>query len=56
MDEEQVLLHHYEYVLYDFCGDLKPKIPPNVVSTAFHYFKRFYLTTSVMDHHPKEIL
>lgn len=31
-------------------------MPPYVLGTAFHYFKRFYLYNSTMNYHPKEIL
>ena len=55
-DEERIILSYFEGTLKDFCYKFQPPMPKNVVGTAFHYFKRFYLYRSVMDYHPKEIL
>uniref|UniRef100_A0A1B6D0D8 Cyclin-like domain-containing protein n=2 Tax=Clastoptera arizonana TaxID=38151 RepID=A0A1B6D0D8_9HEMI len=54
--EEQTIVQHYKIKLYDFCKRMVPKLPQNVINTAFHYYERFFLTVSVMEHHPKEIL
>lgn len=55
-EDEQKLLRSYEYNLKEFCRRFEPPMLKCVVGTAFHYFKRFYLRNSPMDHHPKEIL
>ncbi|XP_075224490.1 cyclin H isoform X2 [Lycorma delicatula] len=54
--EERVLVRHYELQLRDFCHRFSPAMPRAVIGTSFHFFKRFYLSNSVMDYHPKEIL
>lgn len=54
--EAEILLTFFERKLMDFCLKFKPPMPKAVIGTAFAYFKRFYLSNSVMDYHPKEIL
>lgn len=54
--EESILLRQYELQLKEFCKRFEPPMPPYVLGTAFHYFKRFYLYNSTMNYHPKEIL
>jgi cyclin H len=55
-EEERVILLHYEYLLKQFLGRFDPPITmPSVVGTSIIYFKRFYLRTSVMEYHPKDI-
>ncbi|KAK7083080.1 hypothetical protein SK128_000866 [Halocaridina rubra] len=60
--EERMMVHSYENTLKDFCKkfrdprDSRIRMLPSVMTTAQHYFKRFYLYNSVMDYHPKEIL
>lgn len=50
------MVKRYEIRLRDFCKRFQPPMTRSVVGTAFHYFKRFYLNNSVMNHHPKEIM
>ncbi|XP_019853410.1 PREDICTED: cyclin-H-like [Amphimedon queenslandica] len=53
-EEESVCLY-YMKKLFEFCNVFRPPVPRGVLGTAGAYFKRFYLLTSVMDYHPKEI-
>ena len=55
-EESEVILRFFERKLVEFCNTFQPPMPRNVYGTAFQYFKRFYLSNSVMDYHPKEIL
>ena len=55
-DESELIQKFFERKLFDFCVKFRPHMPKNVIGTALQYFKRFYLTNSVMDYHPKEIL
>ena len=54
--EEKVITQYYECHLRDFCKVFQPPMPKAVSGTASHYFKRFYMHSSVMDFHPKGIL
>ncbi|XP_037085347.1 cyclin-H-like isoform X2 [Pollicipes pollicipes] len=54
--EEKIVTQYYEYHLRDFCKVFQPPMPKAVLGTASHYFKRFYMHSSVMDFHPKGIL
>ncbi|KAH9387659.1 hypothetical protein TYRP_008851 [Tyrophagus putrescentiae] len=56
VDEEANLVNFYLSILIDFCCKFKPPMPKNVISTSVHYFKRFYLNNSAMEHHPKHIM
>ena len=55
-EESELILRFFEKKLSDFCNKFRPHMPRNVFGTAHQYFKRFYLSNSVMDYHPKEIL
>ena len=55
-DEEKDIAFYFSVKMGEFCDKFKPPMPRYVKGTAFHYFTRFYLHNSVMDHHPKEIL
>jgi len=55
-EEEWDVVFYFLVNLGDFCRKFVPPMPRYVVGTSFHYFKRFYLNNSVMDHHPREIL
>ena len=55
-DESELVLKFFERKLADFCNKFRPPMPKNTFGTALQYFKRFYLSNSVMDYHPKEIL
>ena len=55
-EESEMILKFFERKLFDFCIKFRPHMPKNVIGTALQYFKRFYLSNSVMDYHPKEIL
>ncbi|KAG7490492.1 cyclin-H [Solea senegalensis] len=54
--EEDVLFKHYERRLLDFCNAFKPVMPKSVVGTAMMYFRRFYLSNSIMEYHPRIIM
>uniref|UniRef100_A0A668W697 Cyclin-H n=1 Tax=Oreochromis aureus TaxID=47969 RepID=A0A668W697_OREAU len=54
--EEDVLFRHYERRLLEFCNAFKPTMPKSVVGTAVMYFRRFYLSNSVMEYHPRIIM
>ncbi|XP_051279741.1 cyclin-H [Dicentrarchus labrax] len=54
--EEDVLFRHYERRLLDFCNAFKPVMPKSVVGTAIMYFRRFYLSNSIMEYHPRIIM
>ncbi len=55
-DESEAVLKFFEQRLADFCNKFKPPMPRSTFGTALQYYKRFYLSNSVMDYHPKEIL
>lgn len=55
-EESELILKFFERKLADFCNKFRPGMPRNTFGTALQYFKRFYLTNSVMDYHPKEML
>ena len=55
-EESECILRYFEKKLSDFCNKFRPHMPRNVFGTSLQYFKRFYLSNSVMDYHPKEIL
>jgi len=55
-EESELILRFFEKKLSDFCNKFRPHMPRNVFGTSHQYFKRFYLSNSVMDYHPKEIL
>ena len=55
-EESEFILKYFERKLADFLNKFRPPMPKNVFGTALQYFKRFYLSNSVMDYHPKEIL
>ena len=55
-EESEFILKFFERKLADFLNKFRPPMPKNVFGTALQYFKRFYLSNSVMDYHPKEIL
>ncbi|XP_064295070.1 cyclin-H [Phalacrocorax carbo] len=54
--EELAICKYYEKRLLDFCAVFKPAMPRSVVGTACMYFKRFYLSNSVMEYHPRIIM
>lgn len=59
LEEEFLLVKHYEHILRAFFKTFMPvqKLLPNTVKgTAFHFYKRFFLVSSVMDFHPKEMM
>jgi len=56
VEEEADIVYYFETKLDEFCRKFKPPMPRYVKGTAFHYFKRFFLHNSVMNHHPKEVL
>ncbi|KAF2358233.1 CyclinH/Ccl1 [Trinorchestia longiramus] len=61
-EEELVIVRVYVKRLRDFCSqfrdprDARIRMPIYVSTAATHYFLRFYLYNSVMDHHPKYVM
>ena len=55
-DEHKVLCKHYEKILFHLCLKFQPQLPYSVIFTAFMYFKRIYLQTSIMEHAPQEMI
>lgn len=53
--EEKLLLIYYSQFINDICRKFKPPVPLSVTGMSIVYFKRFYMNTSVMEFHPKEI-
>ena len=53
--EEKLLLIYYSQYINDICHKFKPPVPFSVTGTSLAYFKRFYLNTSVMEFHPREM-
>ncbi|XP_028395915.1 cyclin-H-like [Dendronephthya gigantea] len=49
VDEHKVLCKYYEKVLFHLCLQFQPSLPYSVMFTAFVYFKRIYLQTTVME-------
>ena len=52
-EDADLMLRFFERQLMNFCNRFKPPMPKPVIGTTFTYFKRFYLSNSVMDYHPK---
>uniref|UniRef100_A0A1B6GWR6 Cyclin-like domain-containing protein n=1 Tax=Cuerna arida TaxID=1464854 RepID=A0A1B6GWR6_9HEMI len=58
-EEELMIVRYYENCLLDFLLHFKPRnepLPKDVKGTAFHFYKRFFIVSSVMDYHPKEMV
>ena len=53
--ELQKLLDYYVCFLRDLCCQFQAPPPPSVLGTAVMYFKRFYLNTSPIEYHPKDV-
>lgn len=53
--EERLFIVYYSHVVMDICSQLTPPAPLSTTGTAMLYFKRFYLNTSVMEFHPKDV-
>lgn len=53
--EERLLCQYYMKKLLEFCNLFQPPAPRSALATAAGYLKRFYLNTSVMEHHPRDI-
>ncbi|XP_002166346.1 cyclin-H [Hydra vulgaris] len=54
-NEEKLLLTYYTQFVFNICRRFKPPVPLSLIGTSLSYFKRFYLYTSVMEFHPKDI-
>ncbi len=54
LDEEQRLCKHYQAKMQAVCKGFG--FPPKVAAAAVLLFKRFYLSSSAMDHDPKNIM
>ena len=52
--EELLLVRHYLTKVVQLCGHFR--FPEEVEATATTYIKRFYLTNTVMDWHPKNVM
>ncbi|XP_046678869.1 cyclin-H-like [Homalodisca vitripennis] len=58
-EEELMIVKCYENCLKQFFVHFNPKnepVPKEVKGTAFHFYKRFFIVSSVMDYHPSEIM
>ena len=53
--ELQKLVDYYVCLVRDLCSQFQPPSPPSVLGTAVMYFKRFFLNTSPIEYHPKEV-
>ena len=53
--DEKMLLIYYSKFVNEICRKFKPTVPMSVNGMSLIYFKRFYLNTSVMEFHPKDI-
>ncbi|XP_057307394.1 cyclin-H-like [Hydractinia symbiolongicarpus] len=54
--EEKLLLIYYSHIIHKICRKFKPPVPMSVVGMSIAYFKRFYLNSSVMEYHPKDVV
>ena len=55
VEEQTNLVDYYVCFVRDLCNMFQPAPPPTVFGTAAIYFKRFYLNTSPMEYHPREV-
>lgn len=53
--ELKKLIDYFVCFLRDLCSQFQLPPPPSVFGTAVMYFKRFYLNTSPIEYHPKDI-
>jgi len=53
--EERLFIVYYSHIVMDICSQLTPPAPLSTTGTAMLYFKRFYLNTSVMEFHPRDV-
>lgn len=53
--DQQKIVDHYGCFIRDLCNQFQAPPPPSVYGTAAIYFKRFYLNTSPLKYHPKEV-
>lgn len=53
--EELQLIRSYLVNLKEFCRKFQPPMRKSVIATAFMYMKRFYLSESCMEYHPRNI-
>ena len=56
INEHKVLCKYYEKILFHLCMKFQPPLPYSVTFTAFLYFKRIYLQTSIMEHSPQDMM
>ena len=56
IDEHKVLCKYYEKVLFHLCMKFQPPLPYSVTFTAFVYFKRIYLQSSIMEQLPQDMM
>lgn len=54
LEEEGILKLFYEFQIHQISADFK--FPLSVPASAIAYFKRFYLTNSLMDYNPKLVM
>lgn len=55
IEELQKVIDYYVCFVQDLCSQFQPPPPPSLFGTAVMYFKRFYLNTSPIEYHPKEV-
>ena len=53
--EQQKILDYFGCVIQELCSRLIPTAPLTLYGTAIMYFKRFYINTSPMEIHPKDV-
>ena len=56
IEEHKVLCKYYEKRLFHLCMKFQPPLPYSVTFTAFMYFKRIYLQTSIMENLPRDMM
>ena len=56
LDEQIIICHYNEQKLFRLCQKFQPPLPYSVIFTAFAYFKRIYLTTSIAQNWPINML
>lgn len=56
LEEQNILCEYHEQKLLKLCLKFQPPLPYSVIFTAFAYFKRVYLQTSIAEHNPNVMI
>lgn len=56
LEEQKILCEYHEQKLFKLCLKFQPPLPYSVIFTAFVYYKRMYLQTSIMENSPEEMI